>query len=1019
MPEFLQNFSLPRLPEITEIGFNHRELLWLIPVLLVLEVGVIFLGRFIRRRRLHKLIGAHLQKNLVENISRHVVMRHLLLWNLAMIFLIIALARPMLAEKEQDVETLGVDVMIALDVSRSMLAEDATMFGSMIERNEAAETDREKVRPSRLNAAKEAIRQFVEEMTGDRVGIIAFAGEARMMAPLTFDAQALNLILEAMSPDVLWLGGTSVSEAIKMAADKLQEKQLDTKVLVIISDGEDLEGDAVITARDAAVRQGLHIFTVGVGSQAGAKIPVRDYDRDGNVRRERWFTSRTGQEVTTRMDPTLLRKLAQPSGGMYVELGPQGEGMQTIYEQGLAPLAERLDTRKVVERVEIFQIPLGIALAILVMNYLLANRKRETVLSRAGRMETESFGSDTDTSPTPATTTAPSAGATSSPAASSVILAGLLCLAFFVPAARLQAISLEQLKYDLRNLKEDAGELADNWNPDLHKRAERLVRGGKPEEAFQLLQNALLENRNDPYLLYNYAIAAAAAGEYGVARTIFSQLANSDFEELSERSVFQLGNLEFKEAWRLRDGSPQEEDTRIFLYEKAMMHYAEAASGTESRGMAKRNIDQTRGELTRLYISSGDRNLESARKEIERSEAQENWNPNRALENLETAKQRFQALKDLRPEKEASKKAEASLEEIEELLLDVRLEVARRKKENLEERIAQMDPQDPQENPLEEEDRARRDEERNLDRNLDRLLRDHDDAIASYDEVERTEATGEETDELKAQAREEQEELRESAAELLQDNAERALAEAAEEERRQDRIDDLSEANDRLNDAETYTPDDEELAAMSDAVEDQLFNELLESGEERLENARQADPERMERMVNNLEQATEDLGEATGLRPENEEAMEMYAEAQEMLAEAYMQRGEENVDNAQEQGEAMEEVAQAIAFAEAAVKDFELAANSDQDRQEDAMAQREEALNMLEDFRTDLTEMQQAEGGQQQEGVQQQQPQQMAQTSRQEQQQWEDLRDLTFDDNMFSYGKAKLDTQREEALKDW
>jgi Ca-activated chloride channel homolog len=216
------------------MSFSHQWYL-LLGLLAPGLVAVLFLGRWVRRRRLARFIAARLEGVLVRSDNRVREIVRMAVLAISVLFLAAALARPLLDEREEEVSRLGVDFLVAVDVSNSMLARDVP-------------PDRD-----RLAAARRAVLELVGKSPGDRIGVIAFAGEARLLAPLSFNTSTLRLVLNDLSPRRVWRQGTNLSSAIKVAADKLRREELQSRVLVILSDGDDLEGDAVMEARQAKV----------------------------------------------------------------------------------------------------------------------------------------------------------------------------------------------------------------------------------------------------------------------------------------------------------------------------------------------------------------------------------------------------------------------------------------------------------------------------------------------------------------------------------------------------------------------------------------------------------------------------------------------------------------------------------------------------------------------------------------------------------------------------------------------
>ncbi len=329
--------------------FNNPTWFILIPILAAGIWAVLWVGRKVYQKRLHSFIAANLRDLLIETDNRKKLRVQVILFSLMMIFLVISFARPLLNEREDKVKREGVDFMVALDLSRSMLVKDV-----------APDTNR-------LALAKRVLRELMEEkLSGDRVGLIAFAGESRMLSPMTMNYDTLNLIIDGLSTESLW-PGSDMGKAIKMASDKMSRNQLEAPVLVIISDGESLEGDAVMAAREAKVKTGLTLFTVGVGTPVGGPIEITQRDAGGNIISSDTLKDQNNEEVIAPLDEQSLRTLAQVSGGSYVSLSAKkkGEGelsaLCDVYETEIRPLAKSLRIARVVSRVEVFQVLLGIA----------------------------------------------------------------------------------------------------------------------------------------------------------------------------------------------------------------------------------------------------------------------------------------------------------------------------------------------------------------------------------------------------------------------------------------------------------------------------------------------------------------------------------------------------------------------------------------------------------------------------------------------------------------------------------
>jgi len=256
--------------------------------------------------------------------------------------LMLALARPLYFQFDERSELNGAPYLIALDASRSMLAAD--------------------VRPTRYGAATNALDHFFAETKGDRIGIVTFAGVGYLNAPLTFDTTALRTILSYINPLTLSDPGSSISAALDRAARFFTSNNLPQRTLIVISDGEDLDGKSLNLARKLHRDNGITVHTVGVGTATGARIPSQ---RGGAV------TNATGFVVVTKLDENNLRRIANAAGGRYYRLGNNGEGLRELREEVLRPLAEKAARNELENYSEGFFLPLALAIAALLAKLVL------------------------------------------------------------------------------------------------------------------------------------------------------------------------------------------------------------------------------------------------------------------------------------------------------------------------------------------------------------------------------------------------------------------------------------------------------------------------------------------------------------------------------------------------------------------------------------------------------------------------------------------------------------------------
>lgn len=325
---------------------EYLNLLWPLPVL-----GVFFWWSFRRRRRrLETFISHTLVRQLTSEFSLMKAIARALLLTGFLIFGVLALARPQWGMRLDTVHRQGVDVIAALDTSYSMSAED--------------------VAPNRLEKAKSEIRGLIGRLKGDRIGLVAFAGTAVVQCPLTLDYGAATLFLDIANTEIIPEPGTSLAAAIQTATSAFIAKETKYKVLVIFTDGEDLEGqiDAAISrARDA----GVVIYTVGIGSPEGKPIPVRD--SKGAIMEYR--KDADGQVVVSRLDERSLAEIASGTGGKYFRATTSENELDQIYDDVSRMEKKQLESRLYQNFEDQFQYPLGLAILCLIVESWISERR--------------------------------------------------------------------------------------------------------------------------------------------------------------------------------------------------------------------------------------------------------------------------------------------------------------------------------------------------------------------------------------------------------------------------------------------------------------------------------------------------------------------------------------------------------------------------------------------------------------------------------------------------------------------
>ncbi len=326
---------------------EYLNLLWALPVL----AAFLFWSLRRRRRRLERLISPSLAPRLTAEFNRRTAgLRALLLLGF-FAFAILALARPQWGTKLETIHRHGVDIIAALDVSFSMNTED--------------------VAPNRLAKAKSEIRALLGKLRGDRIGIVDFAGSAVIECPLTLDYGAASLFLDASYTDVVPDPGTSLAAAIETATAAFIAKERKYKVLVLFTDGEDLEGQ-VESAVEKAKEAGVIIYTVGIGTPQGKPIPVRDakgdiveYKKDPN-----------GQVVISHLDERSLAEISTRTGGRYFRATTSGDEIDTLYDDVSRLEKKELESRLYQNYEDQFQYPLALAVLCLACEAWLSERRK-------------------------------------------------------------------------------------------------------------------------------------------------------------------------------------------------------------------------------------------------------------------------------------------------------------------------------------------------------------------------------------------------------------------------------------------------------------------------------------------------------------------------------------------------------------------------------------------------------------------------------------------------------------------
>ena len=328
--------------------FGEPAWLWGLLVLPLLAGLIVYNDRR-RQARLRRLVAVRLLPELTDAVAQLRMLAKRILFLGALSALIIAVARPQFGFVEQDFTQRGRDIVLAIDTSKSMLSTDFA--------------------PDRMTRAKLAAQDIIDAMKGDRFALVAFAGAAQVEAPLTVDYQAVLDAINQLDTKTVERGGTDITSAIQSAELALGKSEGPYRALVLLTDGEDLEEDAVVAAKHAA-SYGIRIFTVGIGTKEGSAIPV-DPDHHAYLR------DREGQIVRSQLDEGRLRKIAQQTGGFYVHL--ENGTISRLISDGLLKLGKgNIDERSVRIPIERYRWPLAFGLLLLLLSAALSDRRKET-----------------------------------------------------------------------------------------------------------------------------------------------------------------------------------------------------------------------------------------------------------------------------------------------------------------------------------------------------------------------------------------------------------------------------------------------------------------------------------------------------------------------------------------------------------------------------------------------------------------------------------------------------------------
>ncbi|MBC8527042.1 MAG: VWA domain-containing protein [Candidatus Cloacimonetes bacterium] len=327
---------------------NFLIFLLIIPII----IFVIYLSRKKRQKLLFRFSSEYMQKRLILNRSQSARVAKNVFFIISLIFLLVAASRPRWGKELQIFEEKGLDIVVAIDVSKSMLAEDLS--------------------PNRIQRAKNAFITFLDQLSGDRVGLILFSGRSFVQCPLTSDYSALKMFTSIIDVDIIPEEGTDISSAIKKSLT-LFTKETENRVIILITDGENLQGDFKNAVKKAK-EENVIIYTLGIGTQKGAPIPLINPQTGG----KEYLKDKDGNIVLTKLDFSNLSWISKKTGGLFFQVTTgQSEIKEILFDINKLE-KEKISERKYSQYKEQYQYFVFIAFIFLAFEFLILERKLKT-----------------------------------------------------------------------------------------------------------------------------------------------------------------------------------------------------------------------------------------------------------------------------------------------------------------------------------------------------------------------------------------------------------------------------------------------------------------------------------------------------------------------------------------------------------------------------------------------------------------------------------------------------------------
>ncbi|HBH05305.1 MAG TPA: hypothetical protein DDX92_01720 [Flavobacteriales bacterium] len=328
--------------------FAHSEYLWGLLIWVLLLVIFLLRNRW-NKKTVQELSSSKFRELIIPRYSVSARWGKFVVLSLAWFFLVIGLANPQIGSKLMEVKREGIDLIIAVDVSNSMQAED--------------------IQPNRLERTKRGIEKLIDQLKGDRIGMVVFAGKAFVQLPLTTDYAAAKLFTSHLGTELINEQGTAIGAALELSMESFDSESETSKAIIVVTDGENHEDNAIEIAQEA-VNQGIKIYTIGMGSAEGAPIPIYSSGRQIGYKKDR-----DGTTVVTRLNEKMLTELAEIGNGIFIRANSGNAGLKKILDSIEGMNKKEIESKIFSEYEDRYQYFISIALLLLIMEILLPEKR--------------------------------------------------------------------------------------------------------------------------------------------------------------------------------------------------------------------------------------------------------------------------------------------------------------------------------------------------------------------------------------------------------------------------------------------------------------------------------------------------------------------------------------------------------------------------------------------------------------------------------------------------------------------